>query len=109
MIVEIEVPKWAIGRHIRVFAGVEQLAYKKVVEGFPNVKYGATMIKASRCVKCGECCRRKGCSYLKHEVWNGVDVHVCDHTKLPLGRAWVCCIGSNSNKEWCNIRYAEAK
>ena len=109
VVIHIEVPEWAIGRHVRVFAGVEQIAYKKVVSGFPNVKYGKTMIKVGRCSMCGECCRRTGCPYLKHEVWNGKDVWVCDHTKLPKGRPFVCCVGSGETEEdYCTVRYKEA-
>ena len=47
--IELELPEWANERHIRIFAGIELIAYRKVNEDKFNVK-------CSRCNFCGKCC-----------------------------------------------------
>lgn len=60
MKVELEIPEWAIGKHIYVFADTELLAHKfyfrkkkkgNVVEGYEDIQ-----VKIARCNGCGECC-----------------------------------------------------
>lgn len=62
MKIEFEVPDWAIGRHIYIFAGNELLAKKEVrivhENGEHVAKYLPLKIKPEdgRCTGCGSCC-----------------------------------------------------
>ena len=108
--ITLTIPEWALGRHIYVIAGGEVIAYKNVAKALPDLEYGPLMIKTVRCDKCGECCRADGCEYLKHEVWNGVEVWVCDESKLLMGsRPFNCVIGNESSEPHCCIEYKEGE
>jgi len=107
------VPKWAIGRNIYIFAGVNMLAQKHVEKVKP-LKYKKLEVVTVPCNMCGECCRNlnsdwhmgvdeKGtCIHLKHEVWPSVgDVYVCDlDGRLPFS----CSSGSPSDKPYCCVK-----
>jgi hypothetical protein len=62
MRIEFEVPKWAYGKHIHIFAGAELLGNKecRIVheDGEHVVKYLPLKIKqeSGRCNGCGICC-----------------------------------------------------
>lgn len=62
MKIEFEVPDWAYGKHIHIFAGVELLGNKEVrivhEEGKHVIKYLPLKIKPEdgRCNGCGTCC-----------------------------------------------------
>lgn len=68
MKIEFEVPEWAIGKHIYIFAGAELLAKKEVIISHKNdehvSEYLPLLLKPiyGRCNGCGECC--KGCPFL---------------------------------------------
>ena len=68
--IEFEVPEWAIGRHIHIFAGVELLANKEVrivhENGKHIAKYLPLKIKQAdgRCNGCGECCSDGGLNHI---------------------------------------------
>ena len=57
---ELEIPEWALGKHIYVFAGRELLAVKEVRTVHENgehvTKYLPLKVKVSRCNGCGDCC-----------------------------------------------------
>ena len=66
----IQLPEWAEQLDIRIFAGMELLAFKHFK--------GPLMLKTSRCNQCGDCCKQiKGdfpphtdgvCDFLKDNV-----------------------------------------
>lgn len=68
MKIEFDVPEWALGRHIYIFAGAELLGKKetKVVheDGKHVFKYLPIKIKPAdgRCNRCGNCCESTGFS-----------------------------------------------
>lgn len=61
--IEFEVPEWAIGKHIYIFAGTELLGDKQVRTVHKNGKhvnkYLPLRIKPEngRCTGCGDCCQ----------------------------------------------------
>lgn len=65
---EIEIPEWAYGKNIHIFAGVEKLAevlVKTVHENGKHIaKYLPLKIKPEdgRCTGCGSCCNSVGIS-----------------------------------------------
>jgi len=70
MNIEFKLPKWSIGKHIYIFAGVELLGFKECVISHDINKnhiiaYKKLRIKPGdgRCTGCGECC--KGCIFLR--------------------------------------------
>ena len=67
MKIEFEVPTWAIGKHLYMFAGVELLGVKEVVITHQDGKHIATYpnplkLKPNdgQCNKCGICCQTQG-------------------------------------------------
>lgn len=68
MKIEFEVPEWAIGKHIYIFAGSELLGEKQSIvvhEGGKHVTIHLPLKikqKDGRCNGCGECC--KGCPFI---------------------------------------------
>lgn len=67
MKVEFEVPEWAIGRHIYIFAGAELLGRQECnishdKEGKHSISYFPLKIKPEngRCNRCGNCCITTG-------------------------------------------------
>jgi hypothetical protein len=60
MKIELEIPEWAIGKPIYVFANQELLAYSLyIIEKLPERKeyYTPLKVKTSRCNGCGDCCK----------------------------------------------------
>lgn len=60
MKITLEVPDWAIGRHIHILAGAELLAVKEVrVRKDHSIHYLPLKVKpeAGRCSGCSECCK----------------------------------------------------
>lgn len=135
MRIELEIPKWAEGRNIRIFAGVEALA-----------NYCASKktlyIKTKRCNLCGKCCivdetflnwnlpTKYGdavgwdedleiCKYLEKEVWNfdeykNQTVYIC--TAPSTVKPWACLIGFicgdeswREYKPYCVIEYEKVE
>lgn len=67
MRIELDLPDWVNERHIRIFAGIELVAFKLAHEDFWKVKDG-------RCQMCGECCTN-----LKNHLYptiNGECIHL---------------------------------
>ena len=90
MRISFGVPKWAIGKHIYIFAGSELLGEKQarvIHEGGKHViKYLPLKIKQEdgRCNGCGVCCRDcpfispSGCSF-KNKIPFSCARSVCTH------------------------------
>jgi len=63
MKIEFEVPEWAIGKHIHIFAGTELLGNKEArvyhEDGKHKIMYLPLKIKQEdgRCNGCGNCCQ----------------------------------------------------
>ena len=108
MKIKLELPEWATERHIRVFAGVELVAYKLAHED----KF---KIKTSRCNYCGKCCtnvrvdhlfgrnpKTGNCQFL---VKNG-DMYEC---ALGIGRPFSCCASVPSQIPECTEKFEEVK
>jgi len=59
MRIELDIPEWAVGKHIYVFANEELLAYTNyIIEKKPERKeyYTPLKVKTARCNGCGQCC-----------------------------------------------------
>jgi len=60
MRIEFDVPEWAIGKHIYLFANEELIGYSKfIIEKKPQRRqyYTPFKIKSQRCDGCGDCCK----------------------------------------------------
>ena len=106
--IELELPEWANKKHIRIFAGVELVAYKKVNEN-------EFSIKTSRCNFCGECCKNVridhmfgrdketgNCQWLRK---NG-DTYECG---LGMGRPFSCCASVPKHISECTEKFKKVK
>jgi len=98
--VNIQLPDWADGKDIFVFAGSEEVARK-----VPD--QDSWWVKVGRCEQCGKCCSDLG-SGEGHPfaVINGV----CEHLKdggcgLRGYRPFACCIGGGSSD--CPVTFEE--
>ncbi len=59
MKLEIEIPDWAKGKHIYIFANEELIAYSNyIIEKKPERReyYTPLKVKTARCNGCGQCC-----------------------------------------------------
>lgn len=57
--IEFDVPEWAIGKHIYIFANQELIGYSNhIIEKKPKKReyYTPLKVKTQRCNGCGECC-----------------------------------------------------
>jgi hypothetical protein len=91
--IELDLPDWGEEekRHTFIFYGMELVAYK--LYGSENWK-----VKAGRCSKCGECCKKARCEYL-----------VKDGGKLLCSfgsdRPFSCSAGVQQGKDGCTEHY----
>lgn len=103
MRIELDLPDWVEERHIRIFAGIEEVAKK--MQGKP------WQVKVVRCNYCGRCCMNVpdnwvcgkdpetgNCQYLTKEG----SKYVCG-----IGRPFFCCAGDPSPEEYCSIEWKE--
>ncbi len=108
MKITVDLPSWVDERNIRIFAGVELVAFKLAADNFFHVK-------SSRCSHCGDCC--KGLSKFWHHGLN--EEGNCKHLISKDGK-FLCgldevpfsCIGGKQEKgKWkntnCSIEYDE--
>ena len=74
MKIELDLPDWVDERHIRIFAGIELVAFKSATKDFWKVK-------VDRCIQCGECCS----NLKKHHLptIDGRCVHLVDEPGVP--------------------------
>lgn len=93
MRITFDLPDWVDERHIRVFAGIEEVARK--LKGRPPE------VKVVRCILCGKCC--VGCQYLKerkgYKQPNGKWAMMCS---LNEGRPQSCA-NNDGFPEECSI------
>lgn len=79
MVVKIEIPEWAIGRHIYIFAGRELLgkclANVSHEDGKHKTRYGPLLMKPDdgRCNGCGNCC---GTASIPEAIYNAMKKHL---------------------------------
>jgi hypothetical protein len=122
LIVKIDIPGWAIGKHIYIFAGAELLADKRAETYFENGKhksrYFPLRIKTERCNGCGDCCSTVGINKtllkdmqiaLNKNSNNGCPFNSVDGCIL---RAWIpfACVKSVcSHYENCNEKLEEVR
>lgn len=90
----IDLPEWAEGKNLYIFAGIETVAYKYLNRPLK--------VKTSRCDQCGDCCRN-----IKGDYPPQTD-GVCDHLKdnicsLGVLRPFTC--GFPNEKFECAERY----
>lgn len=101
MKIELELPDWAIGRNITIFAGKELLAYSSFVykkkpffKGYPELK-----IKEGRCNGCGTCCEQYGSPFTR-EQYNEIIFRLDTTEFKEMGRCPLlgdkgCILGDN--------------
>lgn len=110
MKIEFEIPDWAIGRHINIFAGIEllgQMAFRyeknRTPEGLEKKKYYLPLKlkgKDGRCNGCGDCCGTGGSPFpasLLEEIKQRLMFYEHQGTGTPcplLGREG-CVMGSS--------------
>ena len=87
MRVELDLPDWVDTTHIRIFAGVELAAIKRVDNDYWQVK-------ETRCNRCGACCFFKPGKGIYPSV-NGHCIHLKKITDgwecgIPLSRSRLC-------------------
>lgn len=104
MKITLELPEWTEERHIRIFAGIEIVAYKLASEN-------TFRIKKSRCNFCGKCCMdvkvdhmfgrdpiTGDCQFLRQ---NG-KIYECG---LGIGRPFSCCASVPNHISECTERF----
>ena len=110
MRIEIDIPDWCDERHIRVFAGIEEVARR--LTGKQHWE-----IKVSRCTQCGECCKRAlegwakgmkmvdGVRWCEHLIYYANEYR-CDYL---IDRPFSCSCGDSAGQEHCNIRWEKVE
>jgi hypothetical protein len=70
--IEFDIPEWAIGRNITIFAGTELLGYTDFVRKKKPLRefYSPLKVKDGRCNGCGTCCETAGSPFSKEQVFN---------------------------------------
>ncbi len=103
MKITLDLPDWIKERHIRVFAGIEEVAKK-----YTGTKW---KIKKVRCDMCGKCCMEVP------KNWRlGVDKKTgwCQHLQYyaneyrcnaPGGRPFYCCCGDAEDQDFCCVKW----
>lgn len=95
MEVNLVLPKWAEERHIRVFAGLEEVARK--LHGKP------WEVKVARCQQCGECCKLDGCEHLVYS--EGHKAYLCKPEGSVYRRPFTCACGDNAGQPHCTVKW----
>ncbi len=112
VLIQLEVPEWAEGRHIYIFAGREVVARKLIDKPFE--------IKTVRCNLCGECCHHVSsswpfgrneegaCAKLKYERVKHADGRIDEgyfcRASGPIV-PFTCCKGRGMDPELCCVRF----
>ena len=109
MKIELELPDWVeelhkSGRHIYVFAGIQEIARKKGGKDYWEVKQDS-------CNQCGECCKRVGerwgfgvdenTGWCKHLIFEGNEYRCGFRIDRPFG----CCISDHAEYDHCSINW----
>lgn len=95
MKIELDLPEWTEERHIRIFAGLEEVARK--LHGKP------LEIKVARCSQCGECCKLDECPHLVYS--EGHKGFLCKPEGSVYRRPFTCASGDNAGQPHCSIRW----
>ena len=112
----VEIPDWAIGRHLYLFAGIELVAFQ--LQGEKEI-----LLKSGRCSGCGKCCM----SFVNHKFFfKTYDGGVCEYLRpradengeiieghecaLGVGRPFFCGVGDGNEKNpTCTVKYRKVK
>jgi len=104
--IDVNIPDWAKGRNLRIFAGIELLAYKRPTDEKWHVK-------VSRCNMCGKCCMNLPDYHYLRE-WRDPETGNCKYLekrgdtyecKLGMGRPFACCMSNPSRIEECSEKF----
>ena len=106
MRVELDLPDWCDERHIRVFAGIEEVARK--------VHRKRWEIKTARCNKCGICCMNvkdnwrfgidSKTGWCKNLSYDGHDIYLCG-----IDRPFTCCAGDMAGEDFCSVTWQKVE
>jgi hypothetical protein len=97
----LQLPDWVDERHIRIFAGIEEVARKLHGKSW--------QIKIGRCNLCGKCCMsvpdnwRKGIDpktgWCKHLVF------YANEYRCGIDRPFFCCAGDYAGEDYCSVKW----
>lgn len=104
--INIDLPSWVNERTLRVFAGIEPVAYR-----LPDGKWN---VKVDQCNMCGKCCMNLNkrhpfpviggqCIHLKKRPGNNPRFECFLRIQRPFG----CCVGIPTNIPECTVKYEE--
>jgi len=98
--IELDLPEWTEGLKIRVFAGINILAYED-----PETK--EVFIKYSPCERCGTCCKNLKPEF-RFPTENGRCIHleeVGEEHLCSLGnmRPFACCVYTGESNPECGV------
>lgn len=103
MKIELDLPDWVEERHIRIFAGIEEVAKK--LQGQP------WQVKRERCDYCGRCCMNLPDNW-RHGVKMMDDKQVCKHLGkdgskyvCTIDRPFFCCSGDDTTLDYCSVEW----
>lgn len=102
MRINLKLPKWVEERHIRIFAGIEEVAKK--------LKGKRWQIKVSRCNMCGRCCMDVPDNWRHGKAENGWCknlIYYANEYRCGVDRPFFCCAGDHSDEEYCSIKWKE--
>jgi len=100
MKVNLDLPKWVEERHIRVFAGIEEVAKK--------LKGKHWQVKTSRCNMCGECCKDVSDNWRFGRATNGWClklVYYANEYRCGIDRPFTCCAGDQAGEDYCSVEW----
>lgn len=103
MRIELDLPDWVEERHIRIFAGIEEVAKK--LHGKP------WQIKVARCDMCGKCCMDVPDNWRfgrdEKTGWCKNLVYYANEYRCGIDRPFGCCAGDDSEEDYCSIEWQE--
>lgn len=103
MKIEVEIPDWVEERHIRIFAGIEEVAKK--YHGQP------WQVKVSRCNMCGTCCRNVPDNWRHGKDsktgWCANLVYYANEYRCGIDRPFTCCAGDFTGEDFCSVKWKE--
>lgn len=97
----LELPDWANERHIRIFAGIEEIAKKLYRKPW--------QIKVSRCNMCGKCCMNVPDNWRQgkdHKTgWCKNLIYYANEYRCNVDRPFFCCAGDHTGEDYCSIKW----
>lgn len=101
MDVNLKLPDWVEERHIRVFAGIEEVAKKYHGKSW--------QVKIVRCQRCGTCCKHvsKNWHFGKDSKtgWCSKLVFYANEYSCGMKRPFTCCCGDAEGEDYCSIKW----